>query len=116
MEDKMTETAERAVITRKEYKLIKTGEFIRTCEQILPNKMCCWKPGQFVVTEDIPERGPVEYQLCAYHVATKKAEDAAAEREDALFDQPPGEDPKTPAKPPADAPKPPPPATPAAHK
>lgn len=52
------------------------------CEQILANRMQCWKSGDWLVTEELPETTAegaetkaVKYQLCTMHMRMQTAAD-----------------------------------------
>jgi len=61
---------------------------VRTCEQILANRMQCWKPGQVLVsstppaTADNSNPATTQYQLCRAHATIlQRAEQEAAQAE-----------------------------------
>jgi hypothetical protein len=75
-------------VTRS-YQLLSTlpSAKIATCSQMLPNRMQCWKPGYYLVTESTP--APTEanpdalmisstYQLCKNHALIQNRADQAA--------------------------------------
>jgi len=50
------------------------GILIGRCAQILPNKLQCWRAGDFLVHDNLPS-GKVLYQLCRTHVTLQKLAD-----------------------------------------
>ena len=62
--------------TEKQYTpiMLVQGILIGRCSQILPNKLQCWRAGDFVVQDSLPS-GKVIYQLCRTHVTLQKLAD-----------------------------------------
>jgi hypothetical protein len=50
------------------------GIMIGRCAQVLPNKLQCWRAGDFLVQDNLPS-GKVIYQLCRTHVTLQKLSD-----------------------------------------
>ena len=50
------------------------GLLIGRCAQVLPNKLQCWRAGDFLVQDNL-KTGKVLYQLCRTHVTLQKLAD-----------------------------------------
>ena len=84
---------------------------ILNCSQVLPNRMQCWKAGDYLVEEELPAPTPPvdsgantgtpeasmhSYQLCAMHATIQQRADALAAQEEAAGKtQPDPSDPKS---------------------
>ena len=80
---------------------------ILNCSQVLPNKMQCWKAGDYLVEEEVPvasqkdstpapEPSMHSYQLCAMHATIQQRADTLATQEESSgHPQPDPSDPKS---------------------
>lgn len=70
---------------------------IGDCSQVLPNRLQCWKAGDYLVKEEVPEGSPERtYQLCSMHaIILQRADTLAAQEEAAGRPQPEDSDPKS---------------------
>jgi hypothetical protein len=50
------------------------GISIGRCSQVLPNRLQCWRAGDFLVSDNLPT-GKVLYQLCRTHTTLQKLAD-----------------------------------------
>ena len=78
---------------------------ITSCTQVLPNKLQCWKAGDYLVEETLPGDPTADppvpdstrsYQLCAMHTTIQQRADALTLQEESSGRaQPPAGDPKS---------------------
>lgn len=75
-----------SVVTKKAYTpLIEVPQVaITMCAQVLPNRLQCWRAGDYLIKEEVPEGSPERsYQLCSMHATILQRADALAEQEEA---------------------------------